>query len=67
MQLRPWAFLIILLQVHCSIAQTPTISISVQQAQLVIQINYTRWSGLFSSHILLSAGLAGTLALHSCT
>ena len=67
MQLRPWALLTIVLQVHCSIAQTPTISISVQQAQLAIQINYTRWSGLFSSHIPLSAGLARTLALHSCT
>ena len=49
------------------LAQTPTISINVQQAQLAIQLNYTRWSGLFSSHVSLAAGLMRMLALCSCT
>ena len=67
MQLRPWALLFILLQVRCIVAQTPIISTGVQQAQLAIQLNYTRWSGFFSSQVSLSAGLAHTPALHSCT
>ena len=35
---------------------TPAVSVSIQGAQLAIQVNYTRWSGLFTNQLNLPAG-----------